>query len=160
MGRAVARGAAALRYPVSTLSRSMPTHTEEGMTHFVDADRAAFLAQSDILINVLPMTPATKGLFDADLFDALPHGAAFIHLGRGAQLDEAALLAALESGQISGASLDVFAPEPLIQGHPFWSHPKIFVTPHTASEAEPPAVVANVVKHLSALDDDTRDAPA
>jgi phosphoglycerate dehydrogenase-like enzyme len=121
------------------------------MTHFLDADRGAFLAQTDILVNVLPMTPATKGLFDADLFAALPRGAAFIHLGRGAQLDEAALLAALDRGQISGASLDVFAPEPLVAGHPFWAHPRIFVTPHTASEAEPPAVVANVVTHLRAL---------
>ncbi len=151
MGRAVARGAAALGYPVSTLSRSPPANPEAGMTHFLDADRSAFLAQTDILVNVLPMTPATTGLFDAKLFAALPAGAAFIHLGRGAQLDEQALLAALDSGHIAGASLDVFAPEPLAGGHPFWSHPKVFVTPHTASEAEPPAVVANVVKHLTAM---------
>ncbi|SNR56807.1 NAD(P)-dependent oxidoreductase [Puniceibacterium sediminis] len=151
MGRAVARGAAALGYSVATLSRSMPAEPEAGMVHFVDADRSDFLARTDILVNVLPMTPATKGLFDADLFSALPNGAAFIHLGRGRQLDDAALLAALDSGQLSGASLDVFAPEPLLPGHPFWSHPKIFVTPHTASEAEPTAVAANVVKHLSAM---------
>ncbi|MGY9050032.1 hypothetical protein P775_27920 [Puniceibacterium antarcticum] len=151
MGRAVALGARALGYPVATLSRNLPPKPEAGMAHFTDAHRAAFLARTDILINVLPMTPATKGLFDIDLFAALPVGAAFIHLGRGAQLDESALLSALETGQISGASLDVFAPEPLVAEHPFWSHPKVFVTPHTASEAEPPAVVANVVKHLSAI---------
>ncbi len=151
MGRAVARGAVALGYPVATLSRSVQDHPEAGMTHYTDTDRGAFLARTDILINVLPMTPATNGLFDATLFSALPQGAAFVHLGRGAQLDEDALLAALESGHLSGASLDVFAPEPLLPGHAFWSHPGILVTPHTASEAEPPAVVQNVVAHLDAL---------
>ena len=152
MGRAVARALAMLGYPVATLTRKPPAHPETGMTHFLDADRAAFLARTDILVNVLPMSAETTRLFDASLFAMLPEGAAFIHLGRGAQLVEADLLSALEAGQLAGASLDVFAPEPLVRDHPFWSHPKVFVTPHTASEPEPPAVVANVLKHMRALD--------
>ncbi|WP_372836959.1 2-hydroxyacid dehydrogenase [Puniceibacterium confluentis] len=151
MGRAVARGVAQLGYDVASLSRSLPARPEPGIAHLTDTDRGAFLARSDILINVLPMTAATRGLFDADLFAALPAGAAFIHLGRGAQLDEKALLDALETDHLSGASLDVFAPEPLTAGHPFWSHPRILVTPHTASEAESAATVNNVVTHLSAM---------
>lgn len=150
MGRQIARSLAALGYPVTSLTRH-PPDPEPGVTHLTQDRRAAFLAGTDILINVLPMTPETRGLLDRALFDALPRGAALIHMGRGGQLVEEDLLAALDSGQLSGASLDVFATEPLPRGHPFWDHPKILVTPHIAGEAEAGAVVENVRRGMEAL---------
>ncbi|MBT8155187.1 glyoxylate/hydroxypyruvate reductase A [Epibacterium ulvae] len=153
MGRAVAKAIAALGYPTASLSRSLPEQPEPGVEHFVDRDRDAFLARSDILINVLPLTKATHGVMDADLFAALPQGACVVNLGRGEHLDEGALLAALESGQIAGASLDAFENEPLAEGHPFWSHPRVLVTPHTASAPESKGVVLSIKDGLRRLSD-------
>lgn len=148
MGRAVAKGIAALGYPTASLSRRAPDPAEPGVEHFLDADRAAFLARTDILINVLPLTSATHKIMDARCFAQLPKGAAVIHLGRGEHLDEDALLAALDSGHLAGASLDAFEREPLRQGHPFWSHPRVLVTPHTASAPESRRVVASIQEGL------------
>lgn len=122
----------------------MPEPVEPGVTHFLDTDRAAFLARSDIIINVLPLTAQTQGLMDADFLAALPQGAAIINLGRGRHLDEEALLDALDSGQIAGASLDTFVVEPLAKDHPFWSHPRVLVTPHTASAPTSRGVAVSV----------------
>lgn len=135
MGRAIARAGVALGYSVSSLSRSMP-EPEPGVTHFVDRDLTAFLGDCDFLVNVLPLTEATRGILGKSTFDALPKGASLIQLGRGAHLDDDALLDALDSGQLAGASLDAFDVEPLPADHIFWSHPRIFVTPHTASAPE------------------------
>ncbi|WP_336043475.1 NAD(P)-dependent oxidoreductase, partial [Pseudooceanicola nanhaiensis] len=109
------------------------------------------LARTDILINVLPLTPETEGLIDAAFLAKLPAGAALIHLGRGGHLDEDALLSALESGHLSGASLDVFRTEPLPRDHPFWSHPRILVTPHVASVPEFEDVARSVRDRLETL---------
>ncbi len=147
MGRRIGRALATLGYPVRSLSRTLPDPAEPGVAHFTE--KAGFLEGCDILINVLPMTPETERMLNADLFAALPRFAALIHLGRGGQLIEADLLSALDSGQLGGASLDVFATEPLPKGHPFWQHPRILVTPHTAAEASNEAVVRNVATHLA-----------
>lgn len=133
MGRAIARAVASLGYPTSSLSRTMPAPAEPGVTHYLDTDRAAFVESCDIVINVLPLTPATQQIMNAAFLAALPEGAAIINLGRGQHLDEDALLAALDSGHIAGASLDTFDVEPLPDDHPFWDHPRVLVTPHTAS---------------------------
>ena len=144
MGRAVARALLALGYPVAGYARSVPQPPENGVTHYHGGGFDDFLGQSDILINVLPLTPQTRGLLGAETLAKLPEGAALIHLGRGGQVDEAALIAALDRGHLSGASLDVFDTEPLPPEHPLWSHPKVFVTPHVASICEPQAVVLSI----------------
>jgi glyoxylate/hydroxypyruvate reductase A len=100
-----------------------------------DAELGVFLARSDILVCLLPDTPATRGILSAPLFAQLPKGAGIVNAGRGAHQNFADILAALDSGQLSGAVLDVFEDEPLPQGHPAWSHPRILVTPHCASLA-------------------------
>ncbi|CUH65867.1 Glyoxylate/hydroxypyruvate reductase A [Thalassovita gelatinovora] len=151
MGRAIGKGLTALGYDVTTLSRRPPTPAEPGMRHMTTDQTQSFLAGTDILINVMPLTPETQGILNRDLFAALPKGAVLIQMGRGAQLIESDLLDALESGQISGASLDVFGTEPLPPESPLWDHPKLFLTPHVASTPEAAAVVRSVRAGLSTL---------
>ncbi|MCU0910170.1 MAG: glyoxylate/hydroxypyruvate reductase A [Rhodobacteraceae bacterium] len=96
-----------------------------------------FLARTEILVCLLPLTSETKGILNAGTLGSLPAGSALINAGRGGHVVEADLLAALDSGHLSGATLDVFQTEPLPDRHPFWAHPKIRVTPHIASYIDP-----------------------
>jgi glyoxylate/hydroxypyruvate reductase len=120
-----------------------------GVQCFAGSDGLAeFASKSDILICLLPLTPDTRGILNAGLFRLLPTGAKIINAGRGSHLVEADLLAALETGQIGGATLDVFSQEPLPQDHPFWTHPKVMVTPHVASYCKPASAATQVVENL------------
>jgi glyoxylate/hydroxypyruvate reductase A len=99
----------------------------------VSTDLDAVLARSQILVLLVPVTDRTRVLLNADRLAALPEGSCLINVGRGALLDDAAVMAALDSGQLAGAALDVFDPEPPPAGHPFWTHPKVELTPHISS---------------------------
>ena len=107
--------------------------------------------QSDILVCVLPLTAATTGLLNAELFNAMPPGSALIQVGRGPQLVEEDLLGALEGGRLDYAILDVFGVEPLPKGHVFWQHPKIMITPHAASYSTPQSGSVTVADNLRQL---------
>jgi glyoxylate/hydroxypyruvate reductase A len=109
------------------------------------------LAQAEIIINLLPLTPATQGLLDARFFAALPHGAAIVNLARGAHVVDADLLAALDRGQLSHAVLDVFHSEPLPAGHAFWTHPQVTVLPHVAAQTDPRSAAQVVAANVNAL---------
>ncbi|WP_089173733.1 glyoxylate/hydroxypyruvate reductase A [Bosea sp. AS-1] len=121
----------------------------EGVACFTGQEELpAFLVQADILICLLPLTEATRGILDAKLFGMLPRGAALINVGRGGHLVEADLLAALESGQLSSAMIDVLEPEPPAPEHPFWQHPRIVMTPHIASMTRPESGAAFVLETI------------
>ena len=99
------------------------------------------------------MTPETEGILDAALFDRLPRGAGLVNAGRGRHLVEADLLAALDSGQLSAAVLDVFREEPLPPEHAFWRHKRIIVTPHVAADTHPPTaapIIAAAIRDFEA----------
>jgi glyoxylate/hydroxypyruvate reductase A len=105
-----------------------------GVTSFHGAEGfLPFLNRSDILVCLLPLTPQTTDILDARAFAALPEGASLVSVGRGQQVVEQDLLAALESGHLDGATLDVFRDEPLPEDSPFWDHPRVVVVPHVAS---------------------------
>jgi glyoxylate/hydroxypyruvate reductase A len=94
-------------------------------------------AGARIVVNLLPLTPETRGLIDARLLAALPDGAGVVNLARGAHVVDADLQAALDSGRLSRAVLDVFHQEPLPADHPWWRHPRITVLPHAAAQTDP-----------------------
>lgn len=151
MGRAVADAVAQLGFDVR--AATLTPRRDKGRIPLItgpDAPRR-LAAQCDIVINLLPLTADTKGLIDADFLAAMPRGASLIQLGRGEQLIEPALLDMLDRGHLSGASLDVFATEPLPEDHPFWTHPKVVVTPHEASVLPASAVVTALEGSLSDL---------
>jgi glyoxylate/hydroxypyruvate reductase A len=95
---------------------------------------APFLADTELLVLMAPLTADTRAMVDARALDALPAGAWVLNVARGALIDEGALLAALDAGRLAGATLDVFGTEPLPAGHAFWEHPRIRLTPHVAAQ--------------------------
>lgn len=112
---------------------------------------APFLAKSEILVVMLPLTPQTDGLLDAEALAKLPRGAKIINVGRGRLIDEDALIAALSSGHIAEATLDVFREEPLPAASPLWEFEQVLVTPHLASVAIPRTASRQVAENLRRL---------
>ena len=134
-------------FPLAAWSRSRKEI--EGVTCFHGADQlAGFLAQTDILVCLLPLTEETRGILDGKLFSRLPAGARLLHVGRGPQLDQTALLQALDSGHLAAAMLDVTDPEPLPDDHPLWWHPKVAITPHIASITQADSAAQSVVDNI------------
>ena len=116
-----------------------------------EAALPAVLAQAQVLINLLPLTAATRSLLNARAFAQLPAGASVVNLARGAHLVDADLLAVLDSGHLKRAVLDVFHTEPLPPAHPFWSHPQVTVLPHVAAPTDPRSAARVVAYNVRAL---------
>jgi glyoxylate/hydroxypyruvate reductase A len=114
-----------------------------------DAEFASFLDGLDVLVSVLPATPATRGILDHRALVRLARGAHVVNVGRGAVLVEADLLALLDSGHLGGATLDVFSAEPLPADHPFWARRDIVITPHVAAETELVPAIEQVAGKLA-----------
>ena len=139
MGTSVAARLAAQGYRVATWRAS------DG------APIAPQLAAAQIVINLLPLTPSTRGLLDARLFATLPAGASVVNLARGEHVVDADLLAALDSGHLHRAVLDVFHTEPLPGEHAFWRHPRVTVLPHVAALTDERSAAVLVAANLRAL---------
>jgi glyoxylate/hydroxypyruvate reductase A len=113
----------------------------------------AFLARTEIVVCLLPHTRATEGILNLDLFrklkrDGVLGGAYLINAGRGMLQIDADILAALDQGTLTGATLDVFPTEPLPKDSAFWSHPKVTITPHNAATSEPRTLTVNVLRQI------------
>lgn len=111
----------------------------------------AMLAETDILICLLPLTQETRHILSADLFAQLPRGASLVQAGRGGHMDQEALIAALDAGQLEAAFVDVTDPEPLPIDHPLWSHPKVVLTPHIAGHTRPDSAAQATVANLQRI---------
>ena len=156
IGNAVARRALALGMAVSGVRR----HPERGGPTGVRwvgglHDLARLAAESDCLVIAAPHTTETAGAVDRAVLERLPRGALVINVSRGSLLDETALAALLDSRHLAGAALDVFATEPLPAGHPFWTHPRVLMSPHVSAvtsrfwERETALIVDNIKRYLA-----------
>ncbi|MBZ4022304.1 glyoxylate/hydroxypyruvate reductase A [Rhodobacter sp. TJ_12] len=147
LGGACATTLAGLGFNVTGWSRTQKTLPGvtclSGATGLRDA-----LSKAEILVTVLPDTPETTNLLNAETLALLPKGAAILNPGRGTLIDDDALLAALDSGQIAHATLDVFRVEPLPPAHPYWAHPQVTVTPHIAAETRPASAARVIAENI------------
>ncbi len=152
LGERVARALRVFEFPVRGWSRSEKA-IEGVVTYSGEAGLDAFLSSCRVLVNLLPLTPDTRDILNRETLGSLKPGGYLINVARGAHLVEADLLALLDSGQMAGATLDVFRTEPLLADHPFWAHPKITVTPHTSARTlrdESTAQIAGKIRALEA----------
>ena len=136
IGTEVARRANAIGMKViatrNTPHEKPPFVSEQGLS----GDLRSFVARADVILNALPLTPETRGIFDRKAFDAAKRGALFINVGRGGTVVTADLIAALKDGRLGGAGLDVTDPEPLPAEHPLWHAPNVLITPHVAAATD------------------------
>ena len=147
LGRDAAEKMLPLEFDIRSWSRSPKDMA--GVTSYHGNDGFdAFLAGTDILICLLPLTDATREIINADNLAKLPEGAVVINCARGGHVVDDDLLAALDVGHIAGACLDVFNEEPLPAGHPYWTHPKVRMTPHTASLTDAHSAVEYVAENI------------
>ncbi len=151
LGRDAAEKLIGLRFDVAGWSRT-PKEIEGIHCYHGASGFAEFLARTDILVCLLPLTDATRGILNRELFMQLPRGASIINCARGGHLVEADLLRALDEGRLSGAALDVFGEEPLPEDHPFWTRPDIVVTPHIAAFSVPETAIESVVANIERIE--------
>ncbi len=147
LGSAAAQALAALKFDVSGWSRR-PKKINAITCYSGDDGLREVIASSDILVLLLPLTTATENLLNADSLALMPKKASILNPGRGQLIDDDALLAALDTGQIGSATLDVFRVEPLPAEHPFWAHPRVTVTPHIASETRAETAATVIAENI------------
>ena len=147
LGQACARALVQIGFDVAGWSRT-PKEIEHVTCLSGETGLADILARSEILVLLLPLTPQTEDLMNAATFAQMPRGAQIINAGRGALIDDAALIAALHSGQIGAATLDVFRTEPLPPSHPFWREARITITPHIAAQTRADTASALIARNI------------
>jgi glyoxylate/hydroxypyruvate reductase A len=150
LGRACARALRPFGFRLVGWTRTLRSD-EPSAVAAGEAGLRDVLSRADIVVSLLPATRATRGLLDAERLGWLRPGATLINVGRGAVVDDAALLAALDAGRIEAAILDVFGAEPLPPAHPYWGHERVWVYPHVAAETDPRSaarVVADTIRRL------------
>ena len=151
IGQKVAADLAMLGFPVMVWSRSAKPTSPSVRGFHGPSGLAAMLGETEVLVNLLPLTDETRGILNRTLFGRMRRGGYLIQVGRGEHLVEEDLLGALATDQLAGAALDVFAMEPLPASHPFWRHPKIVVTPHDACEVRLEAVAETLLATADAI---------
>ncbi|WP_449371190.1 2-hydroxyacid dehydrogenase [Thiomonas sp.] len=154
MGASAARRVAAMDFPILACSRSGQSRFAAELGCPIHAlDRLdEFLAQTRVLVVLLPLTADTRGLLDYAALSRLPQGAHVINASRGAVIDQADLLDLLHGGHLSSALLDVFATEPLPGDDPLWRHPRVRVTPHVAAQTLVGPSAAQVMRKIAAIE--------
>ena len=154
LGTACARALTVLNFPVTGWSRRAKTIDGIPCLHG-EAGLQSALCTAQIVVTLLPKTPDTENLLDERRLAFLPDGAIILNPGRGALIDDNALLAELDSGRLAHATLDVFRVEPLPADHPFWAHTRITVTPHIAADTRPDSaahvIAANILRGEAGL---------
>ena len=151
LGQRVAQALRGFEFPVVGWSRT-PRQVEGITCHAGAEGLSAFLGASQVLVNLLPLTPDTENILNRDTLAQLRPGAYVINVARGAHLVDADLLALFDSGHLAGATLDVFRTEPLPAEHPFWQHRRITVTPHTSARTLRDESVAQIAGKIRALE--------
>lgn len=151
LGERVARALRVFEFPVHGWSRT-PKAIEGVSTHSGEVGFGTFLSSSRVLVNLLPLTAGTQDILNRQTLGRLQPGGYLVNVARGAHLVEDDLLALLDSGHLAGATLDVFRTEPLPAAHPFWSHPKITITPHTSARTLRDESIAQIVGKIRALE--------
>jgi glyoxylate/hydroxypyruvate reductase A len=150
LGSHVAKTLQAFEFPVNVWSRS-PKHIDGGQSFSGAAQLSEFLKATRVLVNLLPLTPETENILNREHLLQLQQGAYLINVARGRHLVEQDLLDVLDAGHMAGATLDVFREEPLPQGHAFWTHPQITVTPHTSARTLREESIAQIAGKLKAV---------
>lgn len=151
LGSKVAESLQAWGFPLRCWSRSRKSWP--GVESYAGREELrAFLNQTRVLINLLPNTAQTVGIINSELLDQLPDGAYVLNLARGVHVQEADLLAALDSGKLRGAMLDVFSQEPLPQESPLWRHPRVAMTPHIAAVTRPAEAIDYIARTITQLE--------
>ncbi|WP_342076881.1 glyoxylate/hydroxypyruvate reductase A [Yoonia sp. SS1-5] len=147
LGAACGQALVHLGFPVTGWSRRPKSVPDIQCLHG-DAGLTEALTGAQIVITLLPQTPQTNDILNADTLALLARGAFVINPGRGPLIDDAALLAALDNGQVGHATLDVFREEPLPVDHPYWAHPQVTVTPHIAATTRPETAVRSIAENI------------
>jgi len=151
LGARVAQALRVFEFPVNGWSLALKT--VEGVRGFSGAAQFNdFLAASRVLVNLLPLTPDTQDIMNRSTLSRLQPGGYVINVARGAHLVEDDLIALIDAGHLAGATLDVFRTEPLPAAHPFWTHPKITVTPHTSARTMRDESIAQIAGKILALE--------
>jgi glyoxylate/hydroxypyruvate reductase A len=150
LGERVAKALQVFEFPVNGYSRS-PKNLDGVRCFHGPQNLPEFLAASRVLVNLMPLTPETENMLNQDTLSQLPQGGYLINVARGKHVVEEDLIALIDQGHLAGATLDVFRQEPLPAAHPFWTHPKITVTPHTSARTLREESIAQIVGKIKAL---------
>lgn len=148
IGSVVAASLTHFKFNVIGWSRSAKSIPKVEAYHGEDGFKDC-LRTADIMVSILPLTPATEGIFNKDSFAKMKQGAAFINAGRGKQVIEDDLIKAIDDGQLRGATLDVMATEPLPETHAFWRHPKISIWPHVSAQTNASTAGEQIAKAIA-----------
>jgi glyoxylate/hydroxypyruvate reductase len=149
LGRRCGEALVSIGFKVVGVRSSMKPDSDERITMLPTFDAVANVA--DVIVNLLPLTEATRGVFKRSFFGSMKSGASLVNVARGAHVVDEDLIAALDTGHLRRAVLDVFDEEPLPREHPFWEHPQVTITPHVAADTNPRTAAQIIARNITAF---------